>query len=473
MPLRLRLTLLYSSLLGGTLLLFGALVYGLVSLVLVSQMDNTLTQQAEVLTAGLLRVNASGQFDPRVLTEFQPTDSNLIFQIWGNDRRLQVERPRGWLAALDSQGLRASRPTFNSSYSQGVHLRVLSVPLVSPRGPAGVLQVALTLGLLDATQRTLSTTLLTLAIFSMALAGLASWLVTGQALAPLAFATQVATRITRADDLSRRIPLMGNESEEVAQLINAFNETLSRLEGLFTTQRRFVADVSHELRTPLTVIKGEIGLIRRFGQVDEESLANVEGEVDRLTRLVGDLLLLAQAESGRLPMDMRPVELDTILLEVFQQMRTLAGEKVQLHISEIDQVQVTGDRDRLKQVLVNLVGNAIQYTPPGGSVTLSLQQSNGQARLIVSDTGPGIPAQDLPHIFERFYRGERSRKRTTGTQSSGFGLGLSIAYWIVRNHGGSIEVNSREGQGTIFCIWLPTYSPAAPVSAKLTETKAP
>ncbi len=455
MSLRLRLTLLYSTLLGGTLLLFGALVYGLVSLVLISQVDNTLTQQAEVLAGGLLRVNSSDQFDPRVLTEFQPTDSNLIFQVWGNDRRLQIERPRGWTAPLDSGGLRASRPVFNSTYSQNVHLRVLSIPLVTSRGPAGILQVGLTLGLLDATQRTLSTLLVALAVFSMALAGLAGWLVTGQALAPLASATMVATRITRADDLSRRVPLMGNESEEVAQLITAFNDTLSRLEGLFTSQRRFVADVSHELRTPLTVIKGEVSLMRRMGQVDEESLTSVEAEVDRLTRLVGDLLLLAQAESGRLPMDMRAVELDTILLEVFQQMRTLAGEKLKLHIADIDQVQVNGDRDRLKQVLVNLVGNAIQYTPAGGNVTLSLQRANGQARLIVSDTGPGIPAQDLPHIFERFYRGERSRKRTPGTQTSGFGLGLSIAYWIVRNHGGSIEVNSREGQGTTFCIWLP------------------
>jgi two-component system, OmpR family, sensor kinase len=459
MPLRLRLTLLYSTLLGGTLLLFGALVYGLVSLVLIGQLDNALSQQVEVLTSGLLRVNPNNQFDPRVLTEFQPTDSNLIYQIWGADRRLQIERPRGWQAPLDESGLRASAPVFNSTYSRGVHVRVLSVPLVSPRGQAGVLQVGMSLSLLDTTQRTLSTVLIGLAVLSMLLAGGAGWLVTGQALAPLASATQIATRITRADDLSRRIPLAGNESKEVAQLINAFNETLSRLESLFTSQQRFVADVSHELRTPLTVIKGEVSLMRRMGQVDEESLSSVEAEVDRLTRLVGDLLLLAQAETGRLPMEMKPVELDTVLLEVFQHMRTLAGERLKLHIEEIDQVQITGDRDRLKQVLVNLMGNAIQYTPAGGQVTLSLQKDNDQARLFVRDSGPGIPAADQPHIFERFYRGERSRKRSTGTPSSGFGLGLSIAYWIVRNHGGSIEVNSREGQGTTFCVRLPIEQP--------------
>ena len=460
MSLRLRLALLFTTLLGGTLLLFGALVYSLVSLVLVGQLDSTLSQQAGVLTGGLLRVNANNQFNPRVLTEFQPADSNLLFQVWGNDRKLQISRPLSWSSPLDESGLRTGQPVFHSTYSRGFHLRVLSVPLVSPRGPAGVLQIALTLNLLDATERTLATVLVTLAILSMALAALAGWLITGQALEPLASATQVAMRITRADDLSRRIPLSGSESEEVAQLISAFNETLSRLESLFNTQRRFLTDVSHELRTPLTVIKGEVSLMRRIGQVDEESIASVEGEVDRLTRLVGDLLLLAQAESGRLPMDMRPIELDTILLEVFQQMRTLAGEKLRLKISEIDQIQITGDRDRIKQVLVNLVSNAIQYTPSGGSVTLSLGKVDSQARLLISDTGPGIPAQDLPHIFERFYRGERSRKRTPGSQTSGFGLGLSIAYWIVRNHGGSIEVNSKEGQGTTFCVWLPFHPPA-------------
>lgn len=457
MSLRLRLTFLYTTLLGGTLLLFGSLVYGLVSLVLITQVDNSLIQQASSLTDGLLRVNSNNQFDPRILAEFQPVDNNLIFQVWGNDRRIQIERPRGWQLPLDEQGLRVNQPGFRSTYSREIHLRVLSVPLSSPRGPAGILQVGTNLSLLDATQKTLASVLLGLAVVSMALAAIAGWITTGQALSPLASATRVAMQISRADDLSRRIPLTGNESEEVAHMIMAFNQTLERLEGLFSSQRRFMTDVSHELRTPLTVIKGEVSLIRRFGQIDEEALVSVEGEVDRLTRLVGDLLLLAQAESGKLPLEIKPVELDTIMLEVFHQMKTLAGDRLQLSIGEIDQVLVNGDRDRLKQVLVNLIGNSIQYTPPGGKVMLNLEKVNGQPRLTISDTGPGIPAQDIPHIFERFYRGERSRKRTPGTQSSGFGLGLSIAYWIIRNHGGSIDVNSREGAGTTFCIWLPPF----------------
>lgn len=469
MSLRLRLTLLYTTLLGGTLLLFGVLVYILVSMVLVGQLDNILRQQAMIMTSGTLRVDANNQFDQRVLSEYQPNENNLIFQVWGNDLRLQIERPRGWQEPLDEKGLHSSTPVFNFSYSRGIHLRVLSVPIISSRGPAGRLQVALNLTLLDATQRTLSTVLIGMAIISMAFAAIAGWLITGQALLPLASATQVATRITRADDLSSRVPLTGRESLEVSQMITAFNETLGRLEGLFNSQRRFIADVSHELRTPLTVIKGEIGLVRRMGKIDEESFSNIEGEVDRLTRLVGDLLLLAQAESGRLPMDARVVELDTIMLEVFNQMRILAGEKLSLVIGEIDQVLINGDRDRLKQVMVNLIGNAIHYTPAGGKVILNLEKQNNKARLTVTDTGPGIPAQDLPHIFERFYRGERSRKRSSGSQSSGFGLGLSIAYWIIRNHGGAIEVNSIEGKGTTFCVWLPIYVEKAPVEIPLNK----
>jgi two-component system OmpR family sensor kinase len=239
----------------------------------------------------------------------------------------------------------------------------------------------------------------------------------------------------------------------VGQLIHAFNQTLHRLENLFNSQRRFLADVGHELRTPLTVIKGNVDLMQRFGEADEESLTSIENEVDRLTRMVGDLLLLAQAESGKLPLDKHVVELDTLMLDALNQMNILAREKVQLHLGEIDQVLVCGDQDRLKQVLLNLIGNAINYTPQGGKVTLSLGKDQGEAILTIKDTGQGIPEEDIPHVFERFYRAEKSRTRSR--DGKGFGLGLSIAYWIIRNHEGHIDVESTEGEGTIFTVRLP------------------
>ena len=455
MTLRVRLTLLFSSLLGGTLLLFGALVYTFVNVVLLERIDDMITVQADAIMSSV-KVNADGLFDVQALREYQPGDSAVYFQVWGNDRRQQFSHPVGWLPPLDPMGLETGRVMFNSAFSRQVHVRVLTLPVETRRGPSGVVQIGMNLAIVDATQTVLASVLIILALFSMGLSAMVASLIVNRALAPLAAATQVATTITQADDLSRRIPLReGQAEDEIHALIHAFNETLARMEKLFTTQRRFVADVSHELRTPLTVIKGEVSLLRKMGEMDEESLSSIESEVDRLTRLVGNLLLLAQAESGRLPLELKPFELDTLVLEVFQQTRVLAGERLTVQLTEIDQVLLTGDRDRLKQVFLNLLGNAVQYTPAGGTVTMSLKKIGEQARIIINDTGPGIPAQDLAHIFERFYRGERSRKRSQGT---GFGLGLSIAQWIVKAHQGTIEVSSREGEGTTFCVWLPVDS---------------
>lgn len=462
MSLRLRLTLLYTTLAGGVLLIFGALTYAIVSQALITQIDLDLARASNTLIDRLY-VNSANQVDARSLAGFQTTE-NVLFQIWGSDRKLVLARPATLQTPLDEVGLLLGGTVFETASSSGRHLRVVSVRINSSRGPVGVLQVGFNLVLVDITRRTLAVSLVILMLVAMGISGLAAWLVTGRALAPLAMVTRVATQITRADDLSRRIPLAGSAEDEVGQLIRAFNATLERLEDLFTRQRRFLADVSHELRTPLTVIKGNVGLIRKLGEADDESLTGIEQEVDRLTRMVGDLLLLAQAESGRLPLALAPVEMDTVLLEVFQQMRVLAGEKVQLRMTEIDQVQINGDRDRLKQVLLNLVGNAVQYTPAGGTVSLAMRKTNSQLQIIINDTGPGIPAADLPHIFERFFRGEKSRKRSSA--GSGFGLGLSIAFWIVKAHGGTIEVSSQEGKGTTFCVWLPLAGVPQPVEEK-------
>jgi signal transduction histidine kinase len=303
-----------------------------------------------------------------------------------------------------------------------------------------------------ATQRTLLLVLLVGALLAALAAGLVGYFSLRQAFLPLGSVTQVALQITHADDLSRRIPYQGPVGDEVGQLVTAFNQTLGRLESLFHTQRRFLADVGHELRTPLTVIKGNVGLMRRMKEFDEESLRSIEEESDRLTRLVGDLLLLAQAESGKMPMARQVVELDTLLLDVMNQMSVLARGRQQLRLGSMDQVLVCGDSDRLKQVIVNLVSNAINHTPSGSEVVVGLGKSGAQAKLTVTDTGPGIPPEDLPHIFERFYRSEKSRTRQ---KEKGFGLGLSIAYWIVRAHGGRIEVSTTLGKGSVFCVWLP------------------
>ncbi len=451
MSLRARLTILYASLLGGILLFFGVVMHVAVSDALVGQVDSTLSGTVDEIIANS-RVDSVGEMQIITLPSLELT-ANVYVQLWEREGRLTIASPaiENLLEPLDALSINAARPVFNDSYVSNTHLRVLTVPLRIGNRPAGFIQAASPLTLVDSIRSLMTTSLVVLTIASIALAAVVSWFAIGQALAPLKDATETADQITRADDLSRRIPYDGPQDDEIGRLVQAFNRSLARLEGLFTSQQRFLADVSHELRTPLTVIKGNADLIRKLGP-DDESLDSIKDEADRLTRLVGDLLMLAQAESGRLPLNLKAVEIDSLLTEVFQEMRVLAGQKVKLKLIEIDQAVINGDRDRLKQVLINLTSNAIQYTPTGGQVTLAMTKSDSQVFIRVADTGPGIPAKDLPHIFERFYRAEKSRTRS---KASGFGLGLSIAYWIVEHHKGKMEVESKEGQGTTFTITLP------------------
>jgi heavy metal sensor kinase len=457
MSLRARLALLYTSIVGGILLLFGVAVYLAVSISLTRQIDSILRSTVEEIWPKVY-VDATGdlQIDRVQSMEMSP---GILFQVWSRNQRLLFSNVPQLQASIDDTGLRTLQPVIRDSRLKStnafIHLRAISVPLVIGEGGrmVGIIQVATSMAVVDATQEALLVVLIFGVIISMIIAGMASWFSTGTALAPLGDVTKVALQITRADDLSRRIPYKGNPKDEVGQLINAFNQTLGRLENLFNTQRRFLADVGHELRTPLTVIKGNVDLMRRMGCMDAESMEGIDSEVGRMTRMVTDLLLLAQAESGKLPLNVRLVELDTLLLDAMQQMSVLARDRMTFKLGEIDQVLVCADQDRLKQVLVNLIANAITYTPTGGVVTVGVGKVDKRARVSVSDTGPGIPAEDLPHIFERFYRGEKSRTRQK--DGKGFGLGLSIAYWIVRNHGGQIDVESTAGMGTTFYVWLP------------------
>ena len=455
MSLTQRLTLLYSILLGGILLVFGAGVFLLVNNVLLSQVDDRLAMTADEFI-GLSGATSLKQVKFGEIPANIGSDVNV--QVWGlNDELQDSYGPLGKSQqALDPFYTRTVHPKFREVEQGEKILRVLSVPLKYGGGQIAVMQVGTPLDSIKSARTYLLYVLFVIWLYGVIIVGFALYLTLGQALSPLKSIVETAEAINRADDLSRRIPLQGFEEGEIGDLIQTFNKTLERIEVLFTSQQRFLADVSHELRTPLTVIKGNVDLMRRMKQFDVESLSSIDQEAGRLTRLVGGLLMLAQAESGNLPLNFQPVGLDMLVTEVFQEMHIIAGGKVHVHLTEIDQLQVNGDRDRLKQVLINLVANAIQYTPQNGDVFLSLARVGDQARIICQDTGPGIPAEDLPHIFERFYRAEKSRTRG---KTTGFGLGLSITKWIVEHHNGHIEVDSKEGQGTTFAIWLPLINP--------------
>jgi signal transduction histidine kinase len=448
------LTFWYAAVLSGVLFLFGATVYLLLSYSLTAQIEDTLLQAADdILLAS--RRDMSAIMLPRL-----DLTGNVYVQVWvwGDEGEMQLFSTNLPTLdhSLDATSLAVGEQTLANVTIDSTKLRVLTVPVVVvPEGQVvGYLQLASSLEPVDQARRLLLTVLIGGGLLAIATAGLIGYLIARQALNPLDQATETAEQITRADDLSRRIPFTSRPTSEVGRLILAFNDTLERLEALFETQRRFLADVSHELRTPLTAIRGNIDLIRHMGEADAESLDAITAEVDRMTRMVRDLLLLAQAETGKLPLAQEIVELDTLMLEVYQQTKILVKEGIEICLGQEDQARVLGDRDRLKQVLLNLVANAIEHTPSEGRITLNLACDNGWARLAVADTGRGIPQKEIPYIFERFYRLDRSRRRKAG---GGAGLGLSIAYWISRSHGGRIEVESQVGRGTEFTVFLPLY----------------
>ncbi|WKZ51938.1 MAG: HAMP domain-containing sensor histidine kinase [Anaerolineales bacterium] len=453
MSIRDRLTLFNIVLLGGLFIFFGVVSYSVVTILLYNQIDNALQRTSEQIVSQV-HIDVTGAMGGGIVAPSLRSTSNIFVQVWDTQQLVDYSPNLGnFNKPLDSVGIRKPLPSYRDvTLDDSVRLRVLSVPLVSEGRRVGVVQVAATLDVVDSARRNLLSVLAFTTILGIAISALASQASVKQFLLPLDTIASAADQINRADDLSRRVPYEGSDEDEIGQLVHAVNQTFERLEVLFTSQQRFIADVSHELRTPLTVIKGNVDLMRRMRELDPDLLDSIDQEAGRLTRLVTDLLLLAKAEAGSLPLTKASVELDTLLLEVIPEMRVLAGNKIRVKLTEIDQLQVYGDRDRLKQVLLNLIANAIQYTPAGEEVFLSLARVGDRARLIVRDTGPGIPAEDLPYIFERFYRAEKSRTRSA---AGGFGLGLSIAHWIVEQHGGRIEVNSREGWGTTFAVWLP------------------
>jgi heavy metal sensor kinase len=475
LTLRLRLTLWYSAVLAIIIALFGLVVYGLTAYTLVSQIDFSLRTTAEdIISASRLQ----RLMDVPILSiPREEVDrfgaSRVYVQVWRADGTwvANSENLGGIRQPLDERALQRTGRSSRNVVIAGSHLRVVTVPIMTEDGQLlGYIQAAQSRDQVDMATSVLLVVLVLGSVAAVLLAAGVGWLSANRALRPVDTITQTALQITRADDLSRRIPLTGVPNDEVGRLAQAFNNTLERLERLFNAQRRFLADVSHELRTPLTTIRGNVDLLRRMGGVDTTSLDAIQSEAERMSRLVGDLLLLAQSDAGTLPMGRQPVELDTLLLEVYREAQVLAGG-VHLTMSEIDQAVVMGDRDRLKQLLLNLVSNGLKFTPEGGRVTLGLGRvASGWARVVISDTGAGIPPDELPHIFDRFYRVDKARTRAQG----GAGLGLAIAQRIAQMHGGRIEVASdgTNGHGSTFSIWLPLAPERAVLEApKISDTR--
>jgi signal transduction histidine kinase len=279
--------------------------------------------------------------------------------------------------------------------------------------------------------------------------------------------TLTAETIARSRSFSRRVPApAASRGDELGQLARTFNEMLGELEASYMAQQRFMADAAHELRAPLTVLRGNLELLERIPDMPEEdqqaAIVSLHEQARRVARLVDDLLLLARSDVGQ-TLRQQPVELHEIVTSAVADVRSLPdGKRVSLRA--LAPVTLTGDGERLRQVVTALLDNARKYTPKDTAIQVSLEAGRDEADLRIADEGPGIPPDELPHVFERFYRGDRARASDPG----GAGLGLAIARAKVEEQGGDIGIQSAEGVGTTITIRLPLTKPRA-VAARPAE----
>lgn len=299
--------------------------------------------------------------------------------------------------------------------------------------------------------------MLMLAPVVLLIGGTAAYVIAGVAVRPITTIISELEAITDGRSLHRRLGGADAQGDELARLTSTLNAMIGRLENSFGGLRRFTADASHELKTPLTVLRASIEramMARRGSNEQMEFLEQALNEVTRMADLVNSLLSLARADEGRFDLVRDVVLLDGVLRDIAET-ATILGEPngILVHVTECEPLSIEGDASRLRQLLLNLVENAIKYTTVGGTVELCLVAEQGAAVLTVKDTGMGIAAADLPFIFERFWRADRARSRASAR--TGTGLGLAISQYIAQAHGGSLTAQSRLGRGSTFTLTLP------------------
>jgi heavy metal sensor kinase len=296
---------------------------------------------------------------------------------------------------------------------------------------------------------------------ALLLASVGGYFLARKSLAPVVRMSATAARISAAN-LHERLPV-ANERDELGGLAGVINALLARLDASFEQQRRFMADASHELRTPVAIMRSEAEVAlsqeERSNQELRESLVIFKDETKRLTAIVEDLFMLARADAGQYKLTSKEFYLDELAGEVTRSVRTLVVERgLTLQLDAAEEMLFRGDENLLRRLLLNLVYNGIKYTPRGGALTVSCKQDGKRYIITVSDTGPGIPAEAQPHIFERFYRADSARSRAeddSARLTSGAGLGLSIARWIAEAHDGTLELLHSSATGSVFQLILP------------------
>ncbi len=465
---RFRLTAWYALILFIIILMLGAGVAKVLERELRQDVDVRLrTSAEEMLDQFQGSMQAGGQIAV-IQTKTSPATFSFpsqMIQLVGLDGHVIFKTENLGLRVLPTVPAPVGREAtmrYENSELDGATLRVLTYPLYWPdRGVIGAINVAEPLIQINDMLSDLRRQFFAAAIAGALLAAVAGWFLAGRALKPvdqMVFrAQQIANSSRERLVLDQRLDVPTTE-DELARLATTFNNVLGQMEVSFSTQRQFVADASHELRTPLTAIRGNVDLLemqlRRGGEIDggvEQSILDLKRESGRMSRLTEDLLTLARSEApGGLAIQCRPVDLSEVAKDVVRTILATGPEPV-VSIEGNDEVIVSGDRDRLEQVMLILCDNARRYTPQDGSIVLHLAQDRNAARVSVIDTGTGISTEDQQWIFTRFFRADASRERASG----GTGLGLAIAKAIVSAHSGEIEVRSELGSGSTFTVILP------------------
>lgn len=455
LPIRLRLTIWYSSILLVALAAIGAGAWVAARDSLLASVDLLLRDRAAEIGNVLHQVASEGHFDESIAADevkeyAQDAVGTSLMQVLGPDGRLLIESgnsPIPWKEISGHSGVRTI----------GVVGREYQV-MAERVDIAGASYTVLTAVSLERVNNVLRRLALVLAWSLPVVAVLASaggYWISRRALAPVAAMTSAARSIT-IHNLSGQLPVPPAR-DELRNLAEAWNETLSKLRASVNRLSQFTADASHELRTPVAVIRAASEVALRRPQSPEEyreALSRVHAESERMSALVEDLLTLARADVENQALPMAPVDVTALLLETAAEGTVLAGPKgvkLESHLPQAE-VLVSGNATALRRLLWILIDNAVKYTPAGGRVTIALEQQPGEARIVVSDTGIGMRSEVIPHIFERFYRADNVRD----PQAGGSGLGLSIARWIAGQHRATITVASRPGVGSKFAVIFPT-----------------
>jgi heavy metal sensor kinase len=460
---RTRLTLWYSGLLLVILVAIAALSYSWLRRTVHQDLDASLLAVARAIRETGAPDRAESDVEALLREMLGPELYDKFFRLLDPEGRPHAfgGRPRGDTLPL-SAAARARAAQGESTLEtvagpRAEPLRVFTMPIVRGGRVVDIVQVGMSVRSAEALLDRYLRTLIVLIPLGVGLAALGGAVIARVALRPVDEMTRTARRIT-AEDLSRRVerPGTGDEMERLAETLNGM---LARLDAAFTQTRRFAADAAHELRTPLAALRGGIEVALRAERTPAEYrrvLASSLEEVERLVRLAEDLLLLSRSSAGP-DVIRQPVDLEPLLLDVFDAGARLGqAAGVSVRIEAMASAPVRGDGPALRRALLNLVENAIKYTPPGGKVELGLATQDGTAAVTVADTGIGIAPGDADRIFEPFVRLDAARARDTG----GAGLGLAIARSIAVAHGGTLSAESRPGAGSRFVLRLP-LAPAA------------